>query len=88
MASWPAGRLALDEEQLVAGARAVDDGGEHRRAVVADRRLERVHIQSKRLDEEVDGAAAGEADREGVVVAVAEGDQARVRRWPAPRAPR
>ena len=33
------GRLALDEQQLVADARPVDDGDEHRRPVVADGRL-------------------------------------------------
>ena len=42
----------------------------------------------ERLDEEVDRAAAGEADGERLVVAVAEGDQAAARRWPARRAPR
>ena len=67
----PDRRGALDEQQRVAGTGAVDNGGQHRRALLSDRRFQLRHPR-ERLDEEVDGAATGEADREGVVVAVAE----------------
>src|SRR5204862_371209 len=71
LASWVSPHTA---QRGPSGASTVDDGGQHGGPLVADRRLELGH-PGERLDEEVDGAAAREADRERVVVAVAEGDE-------------